>query len=37
MASYLNGLCRRCLRQFGPRAQQQRQYQMAASHAELSR
>lgn len=37
LASYLNGLCRRCLRLFGARRDESRRCQIAAEHRELTR
>ena len=37
LASYLNGLCRRCLRLFGQHGGQERRYWVGAGHAELMR
>ncbi len=37
LASYLDGLCRRCLRLFGQRRGQHRTYQVGAGHGDLMR
>ena len=37
LASYLNGLCRRCLRLFGGQRDERRRYRIAAEHQELTR
>lgn len=37
LASYINGLCRRCLRILGQRESQQRSFHLATAHQELAR